>query len=71
MKKIILLIILLFSLSSYQNNETIVYICGSEGAKKYHYTENCRGLNACKHEINKTTLSKAQSYGLTLCGWED
>tara|TARA_R110002126_G_scaffold282681_1_gene431246 strand:+ start:8459 stop:8605 length:147 start_codon:yes stop_codon:yes gene_type:complete len=48
-----------------------VYICGPRGAKKYHYTENCRGLSACIHGIVKTSLSQAQNYGLTLCGWED
>jgi hypothetical protein len=48
-----------------------VYICGTTGAKKYHYSENCRGLNACKHEIVTVALSEAQGYGLTLCGWED
>jgi hypothetical protein len=58
-------------LTSFQPVETKVYLCGSTGAKKYHYKENCRGLNACKHEIVKTSLSKAQTYGLTLCGWED
>jgi len=29
------------------------------------------GLAACKHEIVKTSLAQAQSYGLTLCRWED
>jgi hypothetical protein len=48
-----------------------VYICGPTGAKKYHYNENCRGLTACRHVLTKVTLSQAQGYGLTLCGWED
>ncbi|WP_316633532.1 hypothetical protein [uncultured Flavobacterium sp.] len=51
--------------------ETKVYICGPTGAKKYHYTDNCRGLTACRHEITKVSISQAQGYGLTLCGWED
>jgi hypothetical protein len=67
--KLIFIIMLLQTTFSITENK--VYICGSAGAKKYHYTENCRGLNACKHEIVKTTLSEAQGYGLTLCGWED
>jgi len=53
-------------------SETYVYICNSSGAKKYHYLQSCRGLNACKHEIKKVSLSDAKSvYRLTLCGWED
>jgi len=51
--------------------QTKVYICGATGAKKYHYNENCRGLNACNHQIYKVPLKEAQNYGLTLCGWED
>lgn len=69
--KFIALILLLFTLTSFHVEKTDVYICGPRGAKKYHYTENCRGLTACKHEIVKTSLSQAKSYELTLCGWED
>jgi hypothetical protein len=50
---------------------TDVYICDSKGAKKYHYSKTCRGLNACKHQVIKKTKSDAQNLGLTLCGWED
>jgi hypothetical protein len=66
------LVFLLFVLlTSFHPVETKVYICGPTGAKKYHYAENCRGLIACRHEIVKTSLSQAQGFGLTLCGWED
>jgi hypothetical protein len=54
----------------YSRNES-VYICGASGAKKYHYSETCRGLSNCKHEVVKKTLKEAQSLGLTICGWED
>ena len=27
-------------------------------------------LNACKHQVIKTSQSKARDIGLTLCGWE-
>jgi hypothetical protein len=50
---------------------TQVYICGPRGAKKYHLSEYCRGLSACKHETVKVSLSKAENLGLSLCGWED
>ena len=55
-----------------QDAVTFVYICDSSSAKKYHYTKTCRGLNACKHDIEKVTLTDAkQKYNRTLCGWED
>jgi hypothetical protein len=64
-------ILCFYALSANSYIETKVYICGAAGAKKYHYTESCRGLNACKHKIVKVTISQAKGYGLTLCGWED
>ncbi|MDA6072299.1 hypothetical protein NJT12_21970 [Flavobacterium sp. AC] len=66
-----LLVLFLFFSTSFHPSETAVYICGPKGAKKYHYTENCRGFAGCRHEIIKTSLKQAQSLGLTLCGWED
>jgi hypothetical protein len=69
MKSIVILLFIF--LTSFHPVENKVYICGPKGAKKYHYSENCRGLTACRHEIVKTSLSQAQNYGLTLCGWED
>lgn len=68
--KYALLFLLVFS-TSFRPVESNVFICGSTGAKKYHYKETCRGLSACRHEVTKTTLKQAQGYGLTLCGWED
>ena len=67
----LLVLVFLFTLTSFQSMETQVYLCGTNGGKKYHYKENCRGLNACKHEIVKVSLKEAKEYGLTLCGWED
>ena len=67
----ILVLAIFFIVTSFSSVDDTVYICGPQGAKKYHYSETCRGLNACSHEIVKISKSKAQSYGLTLCGWED
>ena len=69
MKKLLLLFLVVFLTSTTQ--QTHVYICDSKGGKKYHYKENCRGLNACKHKITKLTISQAKNRGKTLCGWED
>ncbi|MFH6994204.1 hypothetical protein [Flavobacterium sp. FlaQc-48] len=64
------LVLFVFS-TSFCPPETSVFICGSAGAKKYHYKETCRGLSGCRSEVAKTSLKKAQGLGLTLCGWED
>lgn len=66
-----LLILLLIVLTSFTPKETYVYICKSKGGKKYHYTEDCKGLKACKHTIEKLTLKEAKAIGKTLCGYED
>jgi hypothetical protein len=70
MKKVLVLV-LFFLVVAFSPNNSNVYICGPHGAKKYNYSDTCRGLSACKHEIVKVSLSNAQDYGLTLCGWED
>lgn len=71
MKKILPLLLLLFFTTSVKPIESEVYICGSKGAKKYHFSKSCRGLSNCKHQVYKKSLKEAKSYGLTLCGWED
>lgn len=65
------LLLLLFFLTSFHPPEKSVIICVSTGAKKYHFNENCRGLKSYRSETIKTSIKKAQGYGLTLCGWED
>lgn len=47
-----------------------VYLCDSEGGKKYHYSKNCRGLSNCKHKIISVSLKKAISLGKGKCGYE-
>lgn len=68
-KTVIFVVFVLTSAFSFYNSK--VYICGPQGAKKYHYSSSCRGLSACKHQINEVSKDKAISKGLTLCGWED
>ncbi|MEI7508081.1 MAG: hypothetical protein WCJ62_01290 [Flavobacterium sp.] len=69
MKKLFLLLIL-FTLVSFNKFATTVYVCDGGNAKKYHYSETCRGLNACKHKLITMTESNAQNNGLRLCSWE-
>lgn len=70
MKKIVS-ICLIYLLYTFSNPADEVYVCNSKNATKYHYKDNCRGLNACKHEVIKKSLKDAKGLGLTLCGWED
>jgi len=65
MKKIIYLLFI-YSLFSFKNIDTSVYVYDSTGAKKCHFYEPYRGLGACKHQIVKTTQSKARDITLTL-----
>ncbi len=69
-KKIIILVVFVL-ISAFSSYNAKVYICGPQGAKKYHYSSSCRGLSACKHQINEVSKDKAISLGLALCGWED
>lgn len=71
MSKLLFLVFVSICLSFGSTSSGIVYICKSESSKKYHLTQNCRGLNACDHQIVKITLSEAKKGGKTLCGWED
>jgi hypothetical protein len=70
MKKLLALACLV-TLTSFHLPTTYVYLCDSEGGKKYHFTESCRGLSNCKHRIVKVTLEEAKGLGKGLCGWED
>lgn len=69
-KKILIIIAFVF-ITAFSPSSTKVYICGPQGAKKYHYSSSCRGFSACKDQINEVSKDKAISLGLTLCGWED
>ena len=80
MKKALLILslgLLTFSFSPTQSLDNLpegstVYICDSEGAKKYHLSKNCRGLKSCTHKIIKVTIEEAKKKGKKeLCGWED
>lgn len=71
MKKLIIWALVFFTVSSFNSNETYVYICKSVNSKKYHYDKNCRGLKQCNHKIEQVTLKQAQKIGRTLCKRED
>jgi hypothetical protein len=71
--KTLLLLFLLSGNSKHtivRDTTTMVYICDSPHAKKYHLNKNCKGLSTCQHNVRKITLEQAQKKGKTLCGWE-
>ena len=61
MKRTLLLFVLMivmFSLQSFNSADTIVYICVT--GKVYHSTKDCRGLVNATHKIKAISLSEAQ-----------
>jgi hypothetical protein len=47
--------------------DNIVYICTGSSSKRYHKTDDCRGLNNCKGTIVKISQQKAREMGRTAC----
>lgn len=69
--KALLLSIIAGFLFTAGSSSTRVYICNGPKSKKYHLTENCRGLKNCSTEIEKVSVEDAKKKGRTLCGYED
>ena len=44
-----------------------VYICGSEGAKRFHASDTCGGVSSCGEKIVPTTRHEAEKGGRTYC----
>ncbi|MBS1686189.1 MAG: hypothetical protein JSS76_15705 [Bacteroidetes bacterium] len=45
----------------------MVYVCDSKGSVAYHNSKNCRGLQACKHEIKTISEAEATQLGRRRC----
>lgn len=72
MKKILICFIILSLMGmSYgckpDSGKAMAYICVSATANKYHYNENCFGLNKCTHCIDLVTKRYAEKKGYTPC----
>ncbi len=65
-----LLLPFLFLIIATCKETTTVYLCDSDGGKKYHLRTSCRGLSNCQHKLISVTLEKAKKQGKALCGWE-
>lgn len=44
-----------------------VYICDSEGAKRFHASDTCKGLSNCGSDIITLTREDAENTGRTYC----
>ena len=64
---------LFFALSAHVQKapKTMVYICDSPSATKYHLKNDCHGLRNCTHRIIKITLEEAKKRKFELCKFED
>ncbi|MBO4588406.1 MAG: hypothetical protein J5711_05840 [Bacteroidales bacterium] len=74
MKPIILFSALLFGQlfftqpqQSESSGEVYVYVCTGSSSKRYHNNTQCRGLQNCKGEIRRVTLSQAKEANRTPC----
>lgn len=45
----------------------VVYICTGPMAKRYHKTDQCRGLRRCSGMIKQVTVEEAEAKGRTPC----
>lgn len=68
MKMIVLFFLLLIVPRG--QSASVVYICDSRHAKRYHLRDDCAGLHNCTHHIIKISLDDAKKSGKTLCSLE-
>lgn len=52
------------------SDSTVVYVCSSKYARKYHLNAHCRGLSNCSRRIIKLNIEEAKRSGKTLCSLE-
>jgi len=69
--RLIVILLLILSDGNLISQSGYVYLCQGPQSKKYHYTQNCRGLANCSTNLRKVSLQTAKAEGRTLCGWED
>lgn len=50
-----------------ETKEPIVYICNGSSSKRYHATDECRGLCNCRGGVKAVMLSQAEKMGRTPC----
>lgn len=50
-----------------RSESTMVYICTGKASKRYHRTDECRGLDSCTGTIQLVAIEKARKLGRTPC----
>lgn len=50
-----------------ETDSTTVYICTGKSSKRYHKTDDCRGLNNCSGSIKAVSIEQAKKSGRTPC----
>ena len=70
---LILICLILFSCCSDSRKRSsdrygsTVYVCTGGYSKRYHATEDCRGLFRCRGEIIEMSVDEAKKNGRTAC----
>ena len=62
MKKLYLLLLLVFSIVLGSVSAQSVTICNGKYSKRYHTSADCRGLNNCKGGLSRVSLSEKYYY---------
>ena len=52
---------------SFISSLEIVYLCQGQESVRYHSRSNCRGLNNCSTQIERTHIHHALRIGRTAC----
>lgn len=68
--KPLLLVLFFCSGMACNSAETVVFLCDSTGARRYHLRRDCRGLKNCNYQLREVTINEAREKGKTRCGWE-
>ena len=68
MKKLLIFLFLISALSCGSKSDS-VYICTGPYAKAYHNDSECRGILACKADIETVSINKAEDMERTPCSY--
>lgn len=55
------------SVKSQDNQGSMVYVCTGSKSKRYHKTNECKGLSKCSGSIKKVTIEEAKRMNRTPC----
>lgn len=53
--------------STSKSKDEIVYVCTGKSSKRYHKYSGCKGLNNCRGDVVKVSMSRAKSMRRTPC----